>query len=267
MLLLTRPMEESLRMAKKLERPFFVEPLLAISFMPPPSLENISTLIVTSQNGLRGLIPPLVTPAQAGAQGTKQDLATGKDSAVAIPPMLPWTPACAGVTRGGVYCVGESTRTLAKRMGFKNIHVAKHSVQSLLNLIRTKSPQELGEILYAAGETTTLDLEKILSPLGYEIKTEVVYKTTPLKKFSPALLGLLKDNKIRQVCFFSTKTAEVFMHLMDHHRLTSLYEKMEALSFSQHISNKLSQYPWGSIKTAIKPTMNSFWNIFKNQVE
>ena len=229
MLLLTRPMEESLRMAKKLERPVFIEPLLEISFLPPPSLENISTLIVTSQNGLRGLTT--INPATTA------------------------------------YCVGESTGTIAKRMGFKNIHVAKHSVQSLLNLIRTKSPQELGEILYAAGETTTLDLEKILNPLGYAIKTEVVYKTTPLKKFSPALLGLLKDNKIRQVSFFSTKTAEVFMGLMNDHRLTPLYEKMEALSFSQHISNKLSQYPWGSIKTGINPTMNSFWNIFKNQVE
>jgi uroporphyrinogen-III synthase len=232
MLLLTRPLEESLLMAKrmkKLDHPFFIEPMLLVTFMPPPSLEDISTLIVTSQNALKAL--------------------TTINALTAI------------------YCVGESTGTLAKKMGFKNIHVAKHSVGSLLSLLQVKTPQDLGNILYAAGETITEDLEKILKPLGYKIRTEIVYATTPATTFSPALLNLLKEEKIHQVCFFSTKTAEVFMNLMNPDHLTHLYRRMIALSLSQHISDKLRQCSWESIKTAEKPTMNSFWHLLENQVE
>jgi hypothetical protein len=43
--------------------------------------------------------PKLVTPAQAGAQGNKQDLATEKSRIAATFRMLPWVPACAGMTR------------------------------------------------------------------------------------------------------------------------------------------------------------------------
>jgi probable rRNA maturation factor len=45
--------------------------------------------------------PKLVTPAQAGAQGIKQDLSTAQSPAPVTFRMWPWAPACAGVIRRG----------------------------------------------------------------------------------------------------------------------------------------------------------------------
>ena len=50
----------------------------------------------------QGVPPKVVTPAQAGAQGIKQDFATGKSRAVGISRMLPWAPACLGGDKGGM---------------------------------------------------------------------------------------------------------------------------------------------------------------------
>lgn len=231
MFLLTRPQYESRQMAQILETlgvPYFMEPLLSIELLDSPSLEGYKTLVTTSQNALRALrtIPKNLT----------------------------------------VYCVGDSTGALAETLGAKTIIVAKNSVRELLQLLQNQDPQSLGPILYAAGEVVTENIEAVLKPLGYKIKTEVVYRAIPRETLSQELVAHFQNKAIQFVGFFSNRTADVFCALVKRHILEHIYEDLVALCLSQKIAQSIDSYPWKSLITAQDPSMNSFWQCVKNHV-
>ena len=207
----------------------FVEPLLSITLLKTVSLQNVQTIIATSRHALKALNGPL-------------------DHVTA-------------------YCVGNGTALLAKDMGFLEIHTAQESVEDLLEMLNEKNPEALGSMLYVAGETITKNIEQSLEPLGYAIKTEVVYKATPQEQLSQSLLDHFAKGTIKQVGFFSNKTAEVFLQLAAHHQVLPSLQSMEALCLSQKIARALNPEQWKNIVIAPTPSTDSFWQLVKNHVE
>lgn len=230
MLLLTRPYQQSLQMGaflKEADIPFFIEPMLTIVPLKRVALEGYDTLIITSQNALE------------------------------ILSNLPLSI--------NIYCVGESLRDSLKEKGVLSVNAFDSSL-NLVEHLKKYPSTHFKKILYAAGQSRTIEMESILKPLGYNIETEVLYRTDPPNEFSKPLINLLEKNIIQMVCFFSQKTAESFIDLMRRHHIDKLYPSLIAFSFSEAISKTLRPLAWKEILTTSRPSMNSFWQLIKNHV-
>lgn len=230
MILLTRPYPQSFAIGTVLKKrglSFFIEPMLTVVPLEPVSLVGHQTLIITSRNAL--------------------------DFLESFRP---------NVT---IYCVGQSLEVLLREKGAVSVR-SFAAVLRLVEFIKTKNPQDLGPILYIAGQSKTLDIEAYLGPLGYSIQTKTVYKTESAKILSPDLMDHLKKGEIKTVSFFSKKTAETFINLMRFHGLEFLYPTLVVVSFSQEIANKLKHLPWKNSIITKNSSMNSFWQVIKNHV-
>lgn len=230
MFLLTRPLSGSLSMAKvftSCKIPFHIEPLLSITLRELPSLEGYKTIVITSHYALACL------------KSLPRDTY--------------------------VYCVGASLEQQIRQLGISNV-IQKPSVEMLLKELKKDSPDFVGSILYVSGNVITQDIESVLAPLGYSVTRQVVYLTSPAASFSRKTLEYLNAHSINSVCFFSKKTAEIFMQLMDQHGLGAHYSYLRAFSFSAAISQSLQKVSWKEVLTSVNPSMNSFWNLIENHV-
>lgn len=230
MFLLTRPREDSLSMQSILNPmgiDSFIEPIISITTLQTIGLENIQTVIATSRHGLRVI--------------------KGSVSGVSC------------------FCVGSATVQVAKDMGFSSVYGAGQSVQGLVNFIQQHDPKALGKILYVAATHVTKNLEVVLSSQGYDIKTTVVYRAESSKQLTANLLEHFSTGAIKQVGFFSRRTGEIFMTLVDHHKVG--LEGVEAFCLSDKIACILEGGAWKNIRIAEAPTTDSFWQLIKNHVK
>jgi uroporphyrinogen-III synthase len=229
-LLLTRPNQQSTEMGSTLKEmgvPFFIEPMLSVTPLKKVSLKGYQTLIITSHNAL--------------------------DMLQNFPPNM------------DIYCVGESLSDALKEKGALSV-CSFDTVLTLVEHIKTYPPSHFRAILYGAGVSKTIDIQSILSPLGYTIKTENLYQTSTPAAFSNHLLAFLEKGIITHVSFFSQKTAEAFISLAQMHKIENACVLLTAISFSPNISSTLKNLPWQKVLTTQRPSMNSFWQVVKNHV-
>lgn len=230
MFLLTRPYQQSFAMSKALEGRgilCFIEPMLKVVALKKITPKGYKTLIITSRNTLDFL------------ESLSFDMT--------------------------IYCVGKFVEKSLKAKGIHNIY-SFTSIVELLEFIKTKPSQSLGSILYAAGESKTIDIEASLKPLGYLIQTKTLYKTETPKTLSLDLIKLLKNGEVRLISFFSKKTAETFVNLVKFHSLEFFCSSVITISFSQNIDNVLQELVWKKNIITKKSSMNSFWQVIKNHV-
>lgn len=146
--------------------------------LPPP--QGFAAVALTSTNALRGLA----------------DLAS-------LEPLLDKP----------VFAVGERTAHEARQLGFTQVTAADGTLDSLVTTIALARLD--GPIFYPAGKHLSGDLAHALAPQGLMVVTVPVYEMVAETSLPEAICSGLASGKFGAVLFYSRRTAEIFISLVD----------------------------------------------------
>lgn len=231
MILITRPYEDALKTATKLEEQGYsvlIDPMMTIERKAVPSLvRKPTTIIFTSRHGVWHC-PPEILKAQ---------------------PI--------------VYSVGASTANVAKQVGFHYIRSAAGTVEELFKYIQQSQGNENIECLHICGEDKVGDLSAKLTAKGYPTDELEVYKAVAAEDLSSQSCAGLERGEITSVLFYSPRTADIFLNLILKRQMSTLLKNVTALCLSAEVANKLRLDEWADIKIAQKPTQQHLLALLK----
>ncbi len=211
-LLVTRPRDDAGPLAAELQRRghrVSLEPLLKIvaTAAPGPAHARYQAVLVTSANGVRGLVT-------AGLKERLRD------------------------TR--VLAVGAASAVAAHEAGFSDVTSADGDLETLAGLVGAACVPGDGVLLYACGSTVSGDLKGMLEAPGYSVERLSLYEARPAKALSRNIGDELKAGTIDGVLLFSPRTAGIWSTLI---RAEGLMDTMGALRFyclSRAVAAKVS---------------------------
>ena len=219
--LLTRPRADSEPLAEPLEG-FGIEPVIepVMEIVPTstePDMDGVQAVLLTSANGARALAEKI----------------TARD----IP----------------LYAVGGATASAAGEAGFTAVESASGDVAALAALVQERVKPDAGVLLHPAGTHVAGDLAGRLEQHGYSVRREILYEAQVSVDLSEATCELLSGNAIDAALFFSPRTAQTFVILVNQAGLHSACAGIDAFCLSAAVADALKELPWRSIRTAEKP--------------
>ena len=179
-LLLTRPVEDSRRLARLLaERghEILIDPLLAIEPVP---------VSVTAPNDVQAV------------------LLTSRHAAPALP---------AALARHPVFAVGEATARAARQHGAVDVRTGPGDAAALARLVVGQLAPSAGGLLHLAGSTTRPEPRRTLEAAGFRVVTALAYRSVAATSLADATLTALEGGGIDAVLLFSPRTAALFATL------------------------------------------------------
>ncbi len=222
-ILVTRPREDSERLAEKLEamgHEVVIEPLFTIEpdLDAALDLDGVQALLMTSANGVRAF----------ALRSQRRDI-----------PVL---------------AVGDATAAAARDFGFANVESAAGNVEDLADLVRARLQPGGGALLHAAGSVTAGDLAGNLGAAGYDVRRVVLYRAEPVEALSAGTAAALRDGRIDLAMFFSPRTARTFVSLVKAAGLEPACTKVAVLGLSQAVLDAASEIGWAAHGAAAEPT-------------
>ncbi|WP_158047835.1 uroporphyrinogen-III synthase [Skermanella pratensis] len=221
-ILVTRPREDARAFASELRGRGFepmVQPLLEVRNLPGPPLEldGVQALLFTSANGVRA----------TAARTTRRDL-----------------PALA---------VGDATARCAADAGFTRVESAGGDVESLARLaVRVLDPAA-GRLYHAAGSAVAGDLAGDLGRAGFTVERQVLYAAEPVTELLPGTAEALYAGTIDAVLFFSPRTAQSFVKVVEKAGLADRLGEVLAFCLSEAVGTAVRTVGWRDILTARRP--------------
>ena len=202
MILLTRPYEDSLELAKILgEENCVIEPMLEIEKLNYSFNDGYQTIVTTSKN----------SPQQGD---------------IKIP------------------------------------DYGKNAKEILDYCLKNLKPDD-GKIIYLSGDVVTLDIAEELKKNGFDAERIISYSSTPVSDLSDNLLGNI--NKITHALFFSLRTIENFLTLIEKHSLQNELAHIACIAISDKVANAAKPYKWHKIAIADEPNLNSMLNLLDHE--
>jgi uroporphyrinogen-III synthase len=190
-LLVTRPEPDAGRTAVALRargHEVLVQPLLAVSFAPPPAdVPTPAAIAVTSQNGVRAL-------------GLWPQAAGWRD----IP----------------VFAAGPATARALADLGFGQVQTGAHDAGSLADAIIAGLPKGAGPLVYPAARDRSGALAERLAALGYDVRAVEAYRADPATRLDPSVRAALAAGQIDGVLLYSRRTAMTLRDLAASEGLT-----------------------------------------------
>lgn len=196
-------------------------PLLSVTFTGAmPSLKGAQALIATSRNGLRAVAP---IPGDA----------------LALP----------------IFAVGPATAALAQRLGFRRIIEGPGTGRELADVIRAEIDPAAGALIHLASDTLAFDLKGALTPLGFDVRTETVYRTEIASALPPEVADTLRRDELDAVLLMSPRTARVYTDLVATPALAAAARRLRHFCLSDAVAAELS--PLGSVSVAVARLPNA----------
>ena len=120
---------------------------------------------------------------------------------------IPYNSSVVGKT---IFCVGETTAFLAKKIGFQKIFYPKvGNASNLVKLICAKVKDTRATLNYLRGKEVSHDLKKELKNFGYEVRETIVYRQKRIK-LGQRMTNFIRKEKMGGVVFFSASVARAF---------------------------------------------------------
>ncbi len=221
-LLLTRPMPESLLLAKLLERrglQTVISPVMRRIELPPGPVpeRGLQAVLLTSA----GAVPALVS--------------AGIDPALTI---------C---------CAGDATARRARNAGYRSVLSAAGDAADLAELVIRRVRPDAGRLLWLCGEVTRGDLRHRLEAEGYRLEQRVVYRAEAVEELTAAARGALAAGQIDGVLHFSPRSARLLADLLRRAGLASAAGGMIAFCLSRAVGEAVRELEWRAIRIAARP--------------
>ena len=214
--LLTRPLEDSIDLIKRLQDKGFTVshlPLIKINKIDYPKLDSsgYKVIVFTSSNAIRNL-------------DTKD---FDKKSLC--------------------FCVGDATEKTAKQKGFHNTFSAGGNVRNLRELILQNLEKKTEKILYVSGELVSYDLDKDLIKEGLNVQRLINYRVSHVKDLSSDFLSELKKKIPDIIYIYSQNSAVSFFNLIKKYELDDYWMKTNLMCIGEKTSSVLNELKWKKI--------------------
>lgn len=150
-----------------------------------------------------------------------------------------------------VFTVGDKTAKSAIESGFSDVHSANGNADDLGELLDKSFGQRPAKLLHVCG----LNNKEInVQHKNIHIEQCVTYRMNRMKELSPAAIDSLRTGHIECVTFFSRRSAENFIKLIEHHDLTSCLPSISALCISNSVLKCVQDLKWKTVAAARYPT-------------
>ncbi len=224
--LITRPAEDAAPLAGRLAAlgiAALIEPMLAIRLIagPPPDLEGVQALLITSANGVRALA------ARSAQRGVV------------------------------VFAVGDASAAAARAAGFVRIESAAGDVESLGRLVRARLDPSGGALLHVAGAEVAGALADDLRAAGFDYRRTVLYRAATADRLSPAAAAALAEGSIAAVLLYSPRTAAALVRLIEAAGLAAAGAALDALCLSSAVARAAAGIAWRGVRTAARPDQDA----------
>lgn len=226
--LVTRPEEDARPLVAALEargHEVVVEPMLRVTpaagVTPPLDLAGVQALLFTSANGARVFAR----------------LSEVRD--------LP------------VFTVGDASAAAARDAGFRTVESAGGDVEDLARLVAERLDPAAGSLYQAAASRLAGDLKGALEAAGFTLRREVLYEATPVTDLSGTLRLELATGRIEVATFFSPRTAETFVGLVEKLGLAGGCAEATALCLSEAVAETLRRLDWRAVAVAERPNQDA----------
>lgn len=161
------------------------------------------------------------------------------------------------------FCVGEKTPHMLKSHGIKGIGPYAQNAQNLADILWGDKKLSKKRFLYLRGVHASTNLPALLKNEGAQVDELIVYDMPPVTTLSASALYHLKTHTLQGVLFFSTRTAQTFLNLIDQHDLTKPLQNMKVLCLSQSIADHVRPYKWKGVHYADTPDIETMFNLIK----
>jgi uroporphyrinogen-III synthase len=139
-----------------------------------------------------------------------------------------------------VVTVGAHTAEAARQAGFSSVMAGSGRAEDLVPELRAQS----GSILYARGQDISFSFEMALPGRVTDV---IVYRAPLVPDFSKNGIQALTSQKIQTVLFFSRRTAEHFVTLVQKNGMEPYIKGIKALCLGAPMVESLSVLPWQHI--------------------
>lgn len=136
-----------------------------------------------------------------------------------------------------LYAVGNRTAAMARELGFAEVTSAQGAFADLAELL-VHIPLA-GPIFYPAARDMSADLGKSLAPFGRMVITAEVYAMNPVVTLPEGIVGRLGDGEIEAALFYSKRTAQTFVRLVERDLDRSLRAQFGVLCLSEAVAAPL----------------------------
>ena len=220
--LITRPREQSERLAKRISR-LGHEPILAPMLRILPHSGSVTlpvdsaALLFTSAHGVQVFAsshPERSTPA---------------------------------------YTVGDATAAAARAAGFRIVESAGGNANSLLCLIRDRVPAQSGTLIHVRGRDVAADVAEALRQSGYCVHERIIYSAAPARCLPAAAVRAIRSGRLGAALFFSARSAGTFADMLSSEDRAALCSA-RAIAISQGVAAALASIGFCVVETAVVPS-------------
>jgi uroporphyrinogen-III synthase len=219
LILLTRPVEDSLATAARIEamgyRPV-IAPMLKITPRKPDLPSDVQAILITSGNALHAVQPG----------GT---------------PLL---------------AVGDATAARARNAGFSQVHSAGRDAQALAELVERTQHPDRGKLLLLSGARQGESLASGLRARGFRVIRRVCYAAVPVQRFPSEAVAAISSGELHAVIFLSAETAAAFVRLLPPELVHAL-ASVRALAIGGAAATELEPIPWRHVSRPQEPTLDA----------
>lgn len=228
--LVTRPLEDAAPLAAWLEaagHEAVLAPLLEIHPLTDISVDlaGVQAVLVTSANGIRAL----------AALTDRRDL-----------PVL---------------AVGAGSTAEAMQLGFGRVESAGGDVGALATLVRQRLDPAAGALFHPAASVRAGDLAAMLEPQGFRLRRQVLYEAVQATRFPDAVLDDLRTKRLDAATFFSPRTAQSFVRLVELYRIEDGCRALTAYCLSPAVADALRALDWAGVVTPSQPDLPSLQQV------
>jgi len=142
------------------------------------------------------------------------------------------------------YCVGDTTLQAVRKAGFVACKAAQGKVDDLIQLLEKETID--GEILYIRAR----DITQNLAVNGKQVSEFILYHTEKTKEISKNCLDLLENGSISKVLFYSPRTSETFVEMVEKYGVKNALKQCQALCLGDPMIECITQLQWKHIHVA-----------------
>ena len=156
-----------------------------------------------------------------------------------------------------VITVGEASAEEAKARGFWYVTPAVEGkggdVEQLIAYVSRTLSKDKGALLHVSGHEVTGDLTGRLKAQGFATKRIIVYRAAAASHLNDDIHEALQLGTLHAVTFYSSRTAQAFIRLIQKEKLEPALAAMRAYCLSPAIAGTLDAEQWQSVLVADTP--------------
>lgn len=160
-----------------------------------------------------------------------------------------------------LYVVGKQTQEAAYDFGFQAVFCAHGNAAKLAKYIDERRLDKAVPLLHVRAVHVAYPLQEALQQKGYAVEPLMVYDTDQLKVLSKECQAALREGPFEAVTFFSRRTAETFLKLIQDAGLEDVLGGIKALCLSKSMLQCVRPELWQGVYVAAQPDRTGMLNL------